>query len=291
MKGESYQEYMPKPGCGCGPRADTSNALVILAVGLLVISIVVFVMNPGEKESSTSAKKLVSVENQKVVEQVTPAEAITLGDVVTDHTGKSTIEVTNKKDPEGKDKVVKFKADSDGEYYFVSASLPDKKRAANMLAEIHRRSQYLMQSIDEMLDGGERVKAIDGVDVTDNMKRLVKKHYKKRIPFAEYYNPHDNTVGSNSAKGELIEMCLRNKFKPQEWNSVNTLFRVHVHELAHSADKDYREDGDHGPVFNRLMNFLLQTAGNLGIYSCEEYKKSGRAFCGLRLSEEDSHCG
>lgn len=291
MKGESYEEYMPQRTCG--PRADTSNALVVLAVGLLIISLVVFFRGNFDSSYGTASQGVSEkrvMENQSV-ENVTPAEAITLGDVVTDHTGKSTIEVTKKRDPEGKDKVVKFRADSDGEYYFVSASLPDKKRAANMLAEIHRRSQYLLQSIDEMMDGGERVKAIDGVDITANMKRLVNKHYRKRIPFAEYYNPHDNTVGSNSAKGELIEMCLRNKFKPQEWNSVNTLFRVHVHELAHSADKDYREDGDHGPVFNRLMNFLLQTAGYLDIYSCEEYKRSGRRFCGLRLSEEDSHCG
>ena len=279
-------------GCESGKRYDTSNALVFLAVGLLVVSLVIFFTNPGKDADAEKQKAIaVAVENQKVVEQVTPAEAVTLGDVVSDHTGKSTIEVTQDEDPEGKDKVVKFKSDIDGEYYFVAASLPDKKKAANTLAEVHRRAQYLMQSIDEMLDGGNRVKADDGVDLTDNMKRLVKKHYRKRIPFAEYHNPHDKTVGSNSAKGELIEMCLRNKFNTKQWNPVNTLFRVHVHELSHSADKDYREDGDHGPVFNRIMHFLLQTSGNLGIYSCKEYEQSGRQMCGLVLQEKDDFCG
>lgn len=287
----SADSYQLPSKCGCGPRKDTSNVLIFLSLALLVGAIILYVTSPKSASGAGTKVPARVMENQKVVEQVTPAEAITLGDVVTDHTGKSTIEVTDQEDPSGKDKVVKFKSDIDGEYYFVSASLPEKKRAANLLAEVHRRSQYLLQAIDEMLDGGERVKAIDGVDVTDNMKRLVKKHYRKRIPFAEYHNPKDKTVGSNSAKGELIEMCLRSKFDTKEWNSPNTLFRVHVHELAHSADKDYREDGDHGPVFNRLMNFLLQTAGNLGIYSCEEYKKSGRKMCGLVLTEEDSHCG
>jgi len=255
-----------------------SNALLLLSIIALALAIT-FAFWPRNTHSPNA-----------VMEMVTPADAITLGDVVTDLTGKPKIEVSTEDSPDGKDKVVKQRSDVDGEYYFVAASLPDKKRAANTLAEVHRRSQYLMQSLDEMLDGGAPIKASDGTDITANMKRLIKRHYQKKIPFAEYHNPHDKTVGSNSAKGTLIEMCLRNKYNTNEWNPVNTMFRVHVHELTHSADKEYREDGDHGPVFNRLMNFLLQVSGNLGIYSCEEYAKSGRKYCGLTLTEEDHEC-
>ena len=171
----------------------------------------------------------------------------------------------------------------------VAASLPDREKAADFLSEIYRREQFLLQTIDEMLDGGETIKAFDGIVITDNMKRLVKKHFKKVTPFAEYHNPNDRTVGSNSAKGALVEICLRSKYKPEEWNPINTAFRVHVHELAHSADTEFREDGDHGEVFNRLMNFLLGVAENIGIYNCDEYKKS-RKFCGLVLEEVDTFC-
>lgn len=216
-------------------------------------------------------------------------EAVTLGDVVMKPGGPEVV-VSKAKDPDGKDKVIKHKSSDDGQMYYVSASLPEKERAANFLAEINRREQFLLQSIDEMLDGGAPIKTKDGHVITDNMKLLVKKHFNKNTPFAEYYNPYDRTVGSNSAKGELVEICLRNKYKPKEWNSINTAFRVHVHELAHSADTEYRADGDHGPTFNRLMNFLLEVAENIGIYSCQEYKSSGRKFCGLVLQEKDDFC-
>lgn len=257
------------------------TGILILAVVLLAVALAVAFWPDGNKTTVSPT----------TIMEMTPADAVTLGDVVVDIKGKPKVEITKEESPDGKDMVVKQRSDRDGEYYFVSASLPDKKRAADTLAEVHRRSQYLMQSLDEMLDGGAQVKASDGVDLTDNINRLIDRHYQKKIPFAEYHNPHDKTVGSNSAKGTLIEMCLRNKYNTDEWNPVNTMFRVHVHELTHSADKEYREDGDHGPVFNRIMNFLLQTSENLGIYSCKEYKESGRKYCGLVLTEEDHACG
>ena len=188
--------------------------------------------------------------------------------------------------------MVKQRSAIDNEYYYVSATLGDKGRAADKLAEIHRRAQHLLQGVDERLDGGKRIKGKDGVDITDNMRKLVDAHYNKTIPFAEYYSPNDKTVGSNSDKGMLIEVCLRNKYKPTEWNADNTLFRVHVHEMAHSADHHFRGDGDeaHGPDFFRLHHYLLKVAEELGLYSCAEYKASKGAFCGLVLSEE-ANCG
>jgi hypothetical protein len=183
------------------------------------------------------------------------------------------------------------KSHKDGQFYFVASNLPDKQKAADKLAEINRRSQYLLQSIDEQLDGNKRIKSEDGTDITDNMRQLVKRHYRKFTPFAEYHNPDDLTVGSNSDKGMMIETCLRNKYEPREWNADNTLFRVHIHELAHSADFHFREDGEegHGPEFKRLHKYLLGVAQNLGIYNCDDYQKSGKRFCGLKLTED--YCG
>jgi hypothetical protein len=191
----------------------------------------------------------------------------------------------------GKSLVVKQKSNVDGKSYFVADDLPHKQKAANKLAEITRRSQYLLQAIDEQLDGNRRIKSGDGQDITDNMKTLVRKHYKRDIPLAEYHAPNDETVGSNTDKGVLIETCLRSKYNAEEWNSDNTLFRVHLHELAHSADFEFRGDGElaHGEQFKRLHQYLLTVAENLGLYSCAEYKKSKRHFCGLSLTE--NYCG
>jgi hypothetical protein len=192
----------------------------------------------------------------------------------------------------GKSDVVQVKADADGRHYFVAADLPDRKRAAGTLAEIHRRAQYVLQAVDEQLDGNRRILAADGVDVTDNMKELLRRHYKKDVPLAEYHNPSDLTVGSNSDKGVMIETCLRSKYDPSQWTAINTLFRVNLHELAHSADFQYREDGEdsHGPDFARLHKYLMAVAENLGVYDCAEYKKSGGLLCGVRL-DESYECG
>jgi len=189
----------------------------------------------------------------------------------------------------GKSKVAKVRA-QDGRHYLVAADLPNKAKAARKLAEITRRSQTLLQSIDEQLDGNRRI-VYDGHDITDNMKQLVRRHYEKEIPLAEFHDPSSLTVGSNTDKGLMIETCLRGKSNPEEWNSDNTLFRVHTHELAHSADFEFRGDGEkaHGPVFKRLHEYLLFVSENLGLYSCSEYKASGRKFCGLTLSE--TYCG
>jgi hypothetical protein len=191
----------------------------------------------------------------------------------------------------GKSKVVPVKARADGRMYFVAADLPDRARAADKLAEMQRRSQTLLDAIDMRLDGGGRLVAEDGTDVTDNMKQLLRRHHRTFTPFAEYHNPADKTVGSNSDKGAMIETCLREKQDPSRWNSDNTLFRVHVHELAHSADFEFRGDGDaaHGPVFHRLHRFLLGIAQEEGLYDCEAYLRSGRRFCGLQLTED--FCG
>jgi hypothetical protein len=185
----------------------------------------------------------------------------------------------------------RVRAPQDGNFYMVAADLPDKEKAANKLAEIYRREQYLLQSIQESLQLNKRIIASDGVDITDEMKRLVRKHYGKLTPFAEYHNPDDLTVGSNSNKGEMFEASLRDKRDTNKWNSDNTLFRVHTHELAHSADGQYRKDGmdGHGPVFKRLHQHLLGVAENLGIYNCAEYQRSGRKHSGLTLPE--TYCG
>lgn len=191
----------------------------------------------------------------------------------------------------GKSNVVRVKASLDRKDYFVAADLPNKGKAANKLAEVNRRAQYLLQALDEQMDGARRIRSGDGVDITDSIRRIVKKHYGKVVPLAEYHHPGDLVVGSNSGKGMAIETCLRGKRNPDEWAPDNTLFRVHTHELAHSGDAEYREDGEeaHGPVFKRIHQYLLTVSENLGLYSCAEYKSSGKAFCGVTLSED--YCG
>lgn len=256
--------------------SDVSNVEAIRSRSSAVVVATAMPISFGEVVTPESVQEKLSVDSMKR----------SVATVFVSATGKTAL--TNK----GKSDVVQIRCEKDGRHYFVASDLPEKEKAAGMLAEISRRAQYLMQAVDEQLDGSRRIVALDGVDITDNMKALLRKHYKIETPLAEYHNPSDMTVGSNSDKGVVIETCLRSKFDPTEWSSINTLFRIHCHELAHSADFDYRSDGEdgHGPIFRRLHKYLLGVSENLGIYNCAEYTKSGGAVCGVKLTES-YQCG
>lgn len=273
-------------------KATPDNTLIYV-ITFVVITLILYRCTLPTEITTDDAENITHDVGFKVVETEKQKEgmneAVTLGEVGVNN-GEKVLIASDETDSTGKDKVVKQRSSKDYKYYYVSAVLDDKVEAANKLSELNRRVQYLLQTIDESLDGGRKVYAKDGVDITSNMRTLVKKHYNKPLPVAEYNSPNDKTVGSNSDKGMLLEVCLRSKYNPKEWNSDNTLFRVMSHELAHSADPQWRGDGDHahGPDFFRLQNHLLKVGGDIGVYSCSEYKKSGGRHCGLKLTEAPS---
>ena len=271
----------------------------ICLIAILAVSLVLFYRRESslrgqtlQTDEQTNEHQKGAYEEKKLINNPAPGQKVTIGEVVENTNGEKVAKAETHDDASGKDKVVKQKSSLDQQYYFVAASLPDKVTAANKLAEMHRRAQYLLQAIDEDLDNNGRIIADDNVDITDNMRALLKKHYNKKVTFGEYYNPHDKTVGSNAEKGIVLEVCLRSKYNPNEWNTDNTLFRVYTHELAHSADHDFRGDGDeaHGPDFRRIHNYLLKLSAVLGIYSCREYAESKQSFCGSQLTERDDFC-
>ena len=57
--------------------------------------------------------------------------------------------------------------------------------------------------------------------------------------------------------------------------------------IAGARALEFRGDGEdaHGPVFKKLHQYLLGIAENLSLYSCAEYKKSGKRYCSLLLTE------
>ncbi len=190
-----------------------------------------------------------------------------------------------------KSEVVQVQSNVDGIFYFIAVDSPDMQKGADTFAEMQRRAKVLLQAIATKSSGNRKVIASDGTDITEDMKRLLVAHYGKNLSLAEYHEPGESVVGSNTGKGKLFEICLRSKKNPEEWNNLNTMFRVLVHEMAHSADSQQREDGEkgHGEVFKRLNMHLLAEAEVLGLYDCEEYKRTNQAFCGETLSEK--YCG
>ncbi len=266
----------------------------IFLVALILVVIGVLAWN-RDNETNMSAQEIDEhgfPSGKHFIEHVKEGEVISFVDSEerpSDPTGKRHITTTRVPDKDGKHMVAKQTCDRDGRVYYVSAELPDRLVASRKLAEVRRRTEVLIYELKRMLNRKRRLMSRDGKDITRNIRKLIRSHEMREVPLSEYHNPYDSTVGSNCDKGVLIEVCLRSKRNPGVWNSDNTIFRVHVHELAHSSDFQVRGDGHaaHGKDFYRLQTYLLIVAQRLRIYSKQEYAKSNGKFCGLHLTETD----
>ena len=81
----------------------------------------------------------------------------------------------------------------------------------------------------------------------------------------------NGSVGYNTNKGAEITICLD--------GSVNEIFHVLIHELAHSTVDEY----DHSPAYWKNYMELRDIAINLGIYERIDNKS---AFCGEHVQDK-----
>lgn len=139
----------------------------------------------------------------------------------------------------------------------------------------------------------------DGRDITCEVQRLLQVHYAPlggSIKLREYDRPDDNVLATNSNKGQEIAICVRSKTDPQQLNSINSMVRVLIHELAHSMDHSYVNHKDHGECFYQLERFLVKCAINSvdangkQFYTCPKSINGKIQFCGKAMELLDV-CG
>jgi hypothetical protein len=113
----------------------------------------------------------------------------------------------------------------------------------------------------------------------DNVKRLVKGFKPQKImetlPTSSYTAYSEN-------KGEKLAFCLNVKKKDNN-NLIdeNTLTFVAIHELSHIATKSI----GHKTEFWDNFKFLLENAKEAGIHNPEDYKKSPKEYCGMKIHD------
>ncbi len=258
--------------------------LILGAIGALAYVIVSNYRLPAPPEHANAEQsQIVSAAETQTVEEDGGESLLNMADV------HSEILVEEARAVAKKAAVKQVLSATDQEKYYVAANLPDEEKAADRLADLALTATRVLAEVKRRLEESKdgKILAGDNVDITKNMEVLLSKHYQKHLNLAEYHCA-DTVVGSSSNKGQLIEICLRHKKDTDTFNSINTTHRVFLHEVAHSADFEYRKDGQnaHGPVFRRLHAYLLGVAEDIGLYSCEDYQKSGGAFCGLNLGEK-----
>jgi hypothetical protein len=160
--------------------------------------------------------------------------------------------------------VTYVKSSIDGRQYLVR-KLPDRQKAADMLASInedlHRLIKHLAAKFPEK----------------QNIKRLF-----------ENYNPSNISEGSAQSgytsysvnKGERIILCIRQKDAQDTFVDKNVVMYVAIHEIAHLAT----ESIGHDKAFWDNFRFILQEAVSIGVYKKIDFAHKPTAYCGIKIT-------
>lgn len=154
----------------------------------------------------------------------------------------------------------------DGNKYCVRER-ENLQEAADLLASVTEKCKKLVLYMKEKHPDKENVKRlVDGF----NPKKIM-----ETLPTSEYTAYSEN-------KGEKLAFCLSKK-KDDSTNLIDehTLTFVAIHELSHVATKSI----GHKTEFWQNFKFLLENAKEAGIHNPEDYKKSPKEFCSMKIHD------
>ena len=156
--------------------------------------------------------------------------------------------------------LIYIKSKKDENFHLVQ-NLPNKIKAANIMATIKDRIELLLNYLKKNHYDDDRIKRLFNRYDEDNIQET---------------NLNDSGTSYSINKGEQVNLCLRSK-KTEELHSINILIFVTIHELAHIMSKTY----GHNQEFNNNFKFLLINAIKIGIYQNIDYSENKTNFCGI----------
>lgn len=152
----------------------------------------------------------------------------------------------------------------DGRAYLVQ-SLPDKQKAADMLASINADIITLIKHLQRKMPDAEITKLL----------------YKNYNPNAVSEGSPDSGYTSFSVnKGEKLVICIRHNDKTKSFVEKNVIMYPVFHEVSHLA---CREIG-HTPLFWETFKVVLQEAINVGLYTKIDFKSRPEPYCGIKIT-------
>lgn len=157
------------------------------------------------------------------------------------------------------------KSTIDGNEYLVQ-SMPDKQQAADLLANIRKNLERLVEHIAKISPDDKRTQQI-----------------------LNKFNPNKITEGTDNAKytsysvnkGEKIVFCLRSRDENKKLVDLNTMMFVALHEMAHIATPSI----GHTPEFWDNFKWLLEESIDIGIYRDGDYKNKPVQYCGVKITD------
>jgi hypothetical protein len=165
--------------------------------------------------------------------------------------------------------IVDVQSTIDGKTYKVR-DMPDKQRAANMLAELRLRMNKLKIHVESKFPDKPQVKML-----AKNFKAEPSRIFES-TPDAEYTSYIVN-------KGEAVHFCLRQRGDDADGKLVESdvMTFVAIHEMAHMITQSV----GHGPDFWNNFGWLLKEAEAAGIYRYTDFQAHPVAYCGVNITD------
>ena len=147
--------------------------------------------------------------------------------------------------------------------------LPDKQRAADLMATIRMRLTTLCNTLEKKYPDKAQV------------KHMVQNFRSDPFRFIEA-TPDEEHTSSTINKGESIHMCLRQRDGADEdLVSENVIMFVALHEMAHICT----ESIGHGPDFWNNFGWLLKEAEALQLYRYTDFAAHPVRYCGVYITD------
>ena len=147
--------------------------------------------------------------------------------------------------------------------------------------------EYMVQDKDDAQDAANLIATIRQklVLLVDHLIKITPGDDPRIIMLKSNFNPESLKEGVDNSgytsysinKGEQIVLCLRNKNKLMD---INTMMFVVLHELTHIVT----ESIGHPPEFWENFRWILEESINIGIYQKTDYSKESVEYCGMTIS-------
>ena len=168
--------------------------------------------------------------------------------------------------------LVSIKSGVDGNTYRVR-DLPDKQKAADLLARVRQRMQklynYLIATYPEKIQ----------------VKQL-KQNFKPEPSRLTEATPDASHTSYSVNKGEAVHLCLRQRDGNDEsLVQENVMTFVALHEMAHMITSSI----GHGPDFWNNFGWLLKQAEEQQIYSHQDFAAHPVSYCGVKITDSPKY--
>jgi WLM domain len=159
----------------------------------------------------------------------------------------------------------------DGREYKVR-DLPDKQRAADLLATLRLRLGQLMDSLVQAFPQKQQVHRLQQNFRADPYRFL------ESTPDAEHTSYSVN-------KGESVHFCLRQRDGSEQLVNENIMMFVALHEMAHMIT----ESIGHEPEFWNNFGWLLREAEQRKLYTPTDFRSHPVMYCGVTITDSPNY--